>query len=85
MLDVNANIFAMPFKKDKEMSACVAMKKYTDKYNVPNCTSTSLRKYLATTMQGLALSDEDKEKVSMISLNNPEYPNHKLHQTYFLH
>ena len=39
------------------------LRKFAEETSVKNCTSTSLRKYLATTLQCLNLTDEEKDQV----------------------
>jgi len=58
----NQFVFAN-LKTNGHIRASDVLRKFTSETSVKNCTSTSLRKYLATTLQCLNLSDEEKHQV----------------------
>jgi hypothetical protein len=50
--------------KSTSMNVWAAMKKYTLKFNVQNCSSTALRKYLATSLQSLNVTDMEMDMIT---------------------
>lgn len=48
----------------EQINVWTAMRKFTSKYHVENCTSTGLRKYLATSLQSLNVTDMQMDMIT---------------------